>query len=328
MKIGDCLFAFRAPGASVPLLLEEHPQGLWTLQIQSFDLNEPSHYRTFNSVNDPSQFWHHASTQLLLSEDPWENDTSEQFYKEGVFQAINAMKEGRLSKVVLSRIRRENLPESFNLLEFFNCLCDTYPTAYVYFLADKTHGIWMGASPELLLEAKDGKLESVSLAGTRSKLSSDDFGEKEAEEQALVTHYIQSKFESLGFKVRQEGPEIVDTGWLKHLKTRFLSEYDSLFNPAILAAALHPTPAVGGLPVHIATHLISQLESHARRLYAGYFALKFPGHQFLSFVNLRCLKLGPRTALLYAGAGLTHLSDPDLEWQETELKCQTLLNCL
>ncbi len=328
MMVRDGLFAFRAPGAEAPWFFQEQAEGPWTLQIQSFDRREPKRTRSFALFEQEEAFWQFATKRLANVDDPWENSTTEEAYKQGVKEAVAAMKAGSLDKVVLSRIRREPLPQGFSLASFFHCLCETYPNAYVYFLADPTHGLWMGASPELLLEARDGQLESVSLAGTRSRMAEEDFGWKEEEEQAMVTQYIRSTFESLGLKVRQEGPEITDTGWLKHLKTRFLSQYESAFNPSTLAAALHPTPAVGGLPLHAAVQWIAKLEAHARRLYAGYLALEFPGNQFLGFVNLRCLQLGPRTALLYAGAGLTHLSDPELEWQETELKCQTLLNCL
>lgn len=328
MMVNNSLFAFRAPGARAPIYLKEDRQGPWSLQLQTFDIREAARKRRFSSEPEVNLFWEVAQKSLLHVDDPWENSTTEDAYKSGVEQAVEAMKAGILDKVVLSRIRRQPLPTHFSVREFFESLCKTYPKAYVYFLADPTHGIWMGASPELLLEAQNGLLESVSLAGTRSLQSQEDFGLKEQEEQAMVTQYIRKTFESLGLMVKQEGPEITDTGWLKHLRTRFLSRYESHFNPADLAAALHPTPAVGGLPAQAATQLIAKLEAHARRLYAGYLAINSPRNQFLSFVNLRCLQLGPRTALLYAGAGLTHLSDPELEWQETELKCQTLLNCL
>jgi isochorismate synthase len=42
------------------------------------------------------------------------------------------------------------------------------------------------------------------------------------------------------------------------------------------------------------------------------------------YVNLRCLQLRPAEAVLYAGTGLTADSDPSREWQETELKLQTV----
>ncbi len=328
MKFHGCLFAFRQPGAPAPLLLQGKDDGPWSLHIQAFDRREPARLARFVALNTEDSFWEQADKLIEKQEEPWENSTTESAYKEGVMKAVASMKAGELDKVVLSRVLRHRLPDGFSPKSFFDSLCKAYPGAYVYFLADSTQGIWMGASPELLLEAQQGKLESVSLAGTRSRNAKDGFGLKEQEEQNMVTSYIRSTFESHGLVVEQEGPEITDTGWLRHLRTRFTSQCSFNFNPATLAAALHPTPAVGGLPAKAASQLILKLESHARRLYAGYLALQHPDNQFLSFVNLRCLRLGPKTALLYAGAGLTHLSDPELEWQETELKCQTLLNCL
>jgi isochorismate synthase len=41
-------------------------------------------------------------------------------------------------------------------------------------------------------------------------------------------------------------------------------------------------------------------------------------------VNLRCLQVRPDEAILYAGTGLTIDSDPKREWEETEMKLQTV----
>ena len=46
------------------------------------------------------------------------------------------------------------------------------------------------------------------------------------------------------------------------------------------------------------------------------------------FVHIRCMKLEGNLATLYAGAGLTEDSVPEREWQETEMKCQTLLKVM
>ena len=46
------------------------------------------------------------------------------------------------------------------------------------------------------------------------------------------------------------------------------------------------------------------------------------------FVNLRCMQLVIKKAILYAGAGITEDSIPDKEWEETELKLNTLLKVI
>ena len=45
-------------------------------------------------------------------------------------------------------------------------------------------------------------------------------------------------------------------------------------------------------------------------------------------MNLRCAEIGEKLIAFYAGAGITEDSDPEKEWQETEMKCDTLLKFL
>jgi isochorismate synthase len=44
------------------------------------------------------------------------------------------------------------------------------------------------------------------------------------------------------------------------------------------------------------------------------------------FVNLRCMQVLEKSAILYAGAGVTLDSVPEQEWIETEMKFNTLLS--
>ncbi len=94
------------------------------------------------------------------------------------------------------------------------------------------------------------------------------------------------------------------------------------------APALHPTPAVGGLPSAAAMRWISEHESGPRGWYAspvGWFDAAGDG-EFA--VALRCCLLRGSRAHLYAGAGIVGNSDPRLEYRETELKRHALLRAL
>ncbi len=93
-------------------------------------------------------------------------------------------------------------------------------------------------------------------------------------------------------------------------------------------SALHPTPAVCGLPKERALELIYKTEMHNREYYAGYCGpINYQGKTDL-FVNLRCMKILPDKLALYIGGGLTAKSDPEKEWEETVLKANTLLSVI
>ena len=90
---------------------------------------------------------------------------------------------------------------------------------------------------------------------------------------------------------------------------------------------MHPTPAVGGVPTKKAIQFIKEKETHNRAFYTGFFG-PISNEEFQLFVNLRCAQWKPDAVLLYAGAGITALSDPALEWEETQKKVKILAKVL
>ena len=91
---------------------------------------------------------------------------------------------------------------------------------------------------------------------------------------------------------------------------------------------LHPTSAVCGMPKLSALQFIEQNEHLNRGLYSGYLGPVNMGGISKLYVNLRCMQLFDQSAKLYAGAGITFDSIPEREWDETTLKCHTLLDVM
>jgi isochorismate synthase len=87
---------------------------------------------------------------------------------------------------------------------------------------------------------------------------------------------------------------------------------------------LHPTSAVCGTPKEAALNWILKTEKHNRSLYSGYLGPINLASETHLFVNLRTVQINHNQATYYAGCGITEDSDPEKEWQETQMKCQTL----
>ncbi|MBU3752101.1 MAG: isochorismate synthase, partial [Mycobacterium sp.] len=96
-----------------------------------------------------------------------------------------------------------------------------------------------------------------------------------------------------------------------------------------LALALHPTPAVGGVPTAAAVDLIEELEGD-RGFYAGAVGWCDAGGDGRWVVAIRGAQLSAdrRTALAQAGGGIVAESDPDEEVAETTAKFRTVLAAL
>lgn len=260
--------------------------------------------------------------------------TSADDFIEQVNTAVKAMEDGEFQKVVLSKIRKESLPDGFRSGEFFLKLCERYPNAFISFVSIPGMGCWMGASPEPLLATEGESVQTVSLAGTQAVTDIDlnvpVWSSKEIEEQAIVTGFVEDALQTLGIReYSKSGPENFRAGNLLHLRTSFAFSKTELGNRlGDFLMALHPTPSVGGMPKQEARNFILANEKHDRGYYSGFLGPVGIQGDTSVFVNLRCLQLFDRQFVLYAGAGITAASVAKKEWDETENKMLTMMNVM
>jgi isochorismate synthase len=268
---------------------------------------------------------------------PVPHTATEAEYRALVRRGVAAIEAREVVKVVSSRAARRPLPPGFDPLAAFNELSEKYPRAFVSLVSVPGVGTWLGASPEVLAEiTTDGQFHTMALAGTQPLMPGTRpqdaiWRQKEIEEQALVARYIVSCFKQLRLREYHEtGPRTVAAGELLHLRTDFEVNLKNVPSPASLGTdmlrLLHPTSAVGGMPKTAAMAFLQQHEGYDRAYYSGFLGpvnVEAPGVARL-FVNLRCLQVRPAEAILYAGTGLTIDSDPAREWQETQMKMQTI----
>ncbi|MFH1009120.1 MAG: chorismate-binding protein [Candidatus Latescibacterota bacterium] len=255
-----------------------------------------------------------------------------------VQEAKDAMSRGQMQKVALARKKIVALSADFDPVRTFLRLGQAYGSAFTTLLSIPGVGTWMGASPELLVGlSEDAIFTTVALAGTMPfsepiKLTEVTWRQKEIAEQALVSRYIVDQFKKIRLReFLEDGPRAVQAGPTVHLRTDFSVDTKEVSWPDlgwVMLELLHPTSAVCGMPKETALAFLSQKEGASRKLYSGYLGpVNMSGGTQL-YVNLRCMELRGDRAVLYAGAGITRDSDPTREWEETELKCRTLLDIL
>ena len=260
--------------------------------------------------------------------------TSNDEFISNVNKAVKAMNAGEFDKVVLSKVRLEELADGFQPEVFFLKLCEKYPHAMVYLLQLPELGCWIGATPEPLLVVEDETVKTVSLAGTQiatgTTVDSYLWAEKEMEEQGIVTDFVENTLQSLYIKnYSKTGPMNYQAANLIHLKTAFEFPQSELRNSfSDLLKALHPTPSVGGLPKTEARNFILANEKHDRSYYTGFLGPININKKIDIFVNLRCLQLFDKQFVLYSGAGITASSVAENEWTETDNKMLTMMNVM
>ncbi len=284
------------------------------------------------------KFGGRSRPQFYSSGNAIKSSSSRAEYLTLIEKSINQIEAHGLEKLVPSRCKQVSLPKDFDLIAVFNALCDLYPSAFISLVSSPEHGTWIGASPELLVSVDSSmKFRTVAVAGTQKSTLADDlklvaWTQKEIEEQALVSRYIINCFKKIRLREFEEhGPKSWKAGNLVHLKTEFEVDMVATNFPqlgTVMLKLLHPTSAVCGMPREASIQFLRLHENFDRRFYSGYLGpVNFQNETFL-YVNLRCMEWSHGQGLLYAGAGVTLDSDPDKEWEETELKMDTLLKVI
>ena len=271
------------------------------------------------------------------------NDAKD-FHINLVTNAIIAIEKERLKKVVVSRKEEVRLTES-NPMALFERLLAKYPTAFVYCWYHPKIGLWLGATPETLLSVTGNRFTTMALAGTQAYTGEDNpvWKAKETEEQQLVTDYLIASLESSVSNIIVAATKTIKAGSLLHLSTKVSGVLNSDLMEVV--KALHPTPAVCGLPKTVAKQFILENENYDREFYTGflgeinskektsrntnrrnvennaYAAIKTVSNLY---VNLRCMQLTDVKASIYVGGGITKDSIAKNEWQETVNKTETM----
>ncbi len=234
-------------------------------------------------------------------------------------------------KTVLSRVELVDFSAHFteSLLHSLDAL---YPSATVFGFYTPQSGLWVGATPELLLSAERDTLHTMALAGTRRRGSAEEWDEKNLEEQRLVVDFILDAMKEYSPRV---GTRFTfSAGPVEHLCTSITadcSDFETADDDEHIKSLLKrmsPTPALCGSDRAVSLSLLASLESHIRGAYGGFFGIYHSAANFDFRVNLRSMRIERDKGAIYIGGGITSRSIPDDEWEETCRKSESMKKAL
>ena len=256
-------------------------------------------------------------------------------HTELVQKGIEAIQNEIAKKIVLSRKETIKM-DDIDFMLYFKRLLKAYPTAFRYLFFHPHVGFWMGATPEQLLKHKGEYIKTVALAGTQVQpnIEAVTWTNKEKEEQKIVTDFIIQNLEPFINEIEISQPYTTQAGTLFHIKTDIQAKlsYPDYFVNVLMA--LHPTPALCGLPKQAAKEFIIANEGYDREFYSGFLGELQYNPETKSyaesdiFVNLRCMQLEYKKVHLYVGGGITASSNPEGEFYETVNKSKTIKKIL
>lgn len=240
-------------------------------------------------------------------------------------KTIAFIQQKEAEKIVISR--KETIKNNqFKVLDSLKRMLKNYQNAMVYLWFHPNVGCWMGASPERLIHIHNNQFKTMALAATQAFVDTTNvtWKQKEKQEQQFVTNYILNTIENTINTIKVSKPYTIKAGSLLHIRTDISGKLTSEKMLGDLVNALHPTPAVCGLPKQIATNFIVENENYHRKFYTGYLGELNIENESNLYVNLRCMEVESDTITLYIGGGITKDSIAEKEWNETVFKAEVM----
>lgn len=244
-----------------------------------------------------------------------------------VAAALRTIAEGEIDKLVLSRTLRLSLPGNMPRSALLRRLHHRHGESTIYAIGT-SRGFFCGATPERLVALRNNEVHADALAGTAwagTPLAS----EKNFREQRLVVESIRRALAPLCSAIDvPETPVVMQLRDLQHLHTPVVGRAHPGVGLFDLLSRLHPTPAVGGWPRRTACDWLRRHDEQRPGWYAGGFGWIDRSGNGEVAVALRCGLLTTGRMELSAGAGIVTGSDADAEYEETDIKLQTMLAAL
>lgn len=256
-----------------------------------------------------------------------------------VSDALDAIRSGQVSKVVLARTLDVTPPQVLDPVDVVRALWSDNPQAHVFLFEPEPGAVLVGAAPETVATVSGRDFHATAVAGSVPH------GETPEETSALAVQLLSSekdllehrfavedmvaRLEDIALEVSSEWePHVITLTRIQHLETRIRARLPTGCTVLDALEALHPTPAVCGLPRDDALAFIHEEEPFDRGWYAGPVGWFDTDGSGVFAPALRTAVCQTGTWRLFAGAGIVAGSQPALEWEETGIKFEPVLRAL
>ncbi|MCH7562807.1 MAG: isochorismate synthase [Gemmatimonadetes bacterium] len=267
------------------------------------------------------------------------SDSDRSVWDVAISASLAAIGEASVSKVVLARtldLRTQGLPRPVDVLEH---LWDRNRGTHVFLFEPRPGAVMLGAAPETIATLQRGAFQATAVAGSIGVGTTQEervalaerllSSSKDREEHGIALDDMVARLTSLAEDVEaQEEPHVLTLSRIQHLESKIKARVSEGIGVLDILEALHPTPAVCGLPRDAALEFLSRQEPFERGWYAGPVGWFDAAGNGVFAPALRCAVVRGRQWRLFAGAGIVAGSDAALEWEETGIKFEPVLRAL
>ena len=268
------------------------------------------------------------------SEHEWRSNWSKSDFEDAVNRVKEHILAGDCYQVVLSQ--RFSRHVTATPIAIYRALRKTNPAPYMYFLKLDSDSI-IGASPEMLVRCRGGRIEYRPIAGTRPRGATDEEDQRLTEEMKADSKEIAEHMMLVDLgrndvgRVAAFGSLRIDElmtverySKVQHLVSSLSAQLRANCDRFDALAACFPAGTVTGAPKVKAMQIIRELEPEPRSVYAGaIFYADYAGN-LDSCIAIRTIELRNGQASVQAGAGIVADSIPEREYAETVAKAEAL----
>lgn len=263
-----------------------------------------------------------APTEVVFSD----GSLSAADWESVVWEAVLRINAGDLEKVVLARDLVATAADDVDVRWPLRRLAERYDMCWTFHV----DGLF-GATPEMLVRRERGLVTSRVLAGTIRR-TNDDEGDlalaatlarssKDLEEHEYAVRSVADALAPHCSSMNvPEAPFVLHLPNVMHLATDVAGVVHDGASVLDLAAALHPSAAVGGTPTKVAVEMIDEIEGMDRGRYAGPVGWMDARGDGEFGIALRSAQLDGCRVRLFAGCGIVADSDPEAELAEAQAK--------
>lgn len=265
--------------------------------------------------------------------------TDRSSWESAVEASLGAIRRGAISKAVLARTVDVETDTRIDPVDVVGRLWEANRGSHVFLFEPSPGAAVVGAAPETVATLRDGVFHATAVAGSIRRgdtpreqaelaaqlLASD----KDRAEQRIALDDMIARLETVAHQIRCDPqPHVLTLARIQHLETEIRASVPPDVGVLDLLRLLHPTPAVCGLPRDAALDFLAEEEPFERGWYAGPVGWFDADGNGVFAPALRTAVSTGSGWRLFAGAGIVEGSVPALEWEETAIKFEPVLDAL
>lgn len=282
----------------------------------------------------------HSHAPVVVERGAWQANMSSADYQNAVEKTREYIAAGDIFQANITQGWRATLPDQFDPLVLYGELRSANPAPFGAFIVTPERLI-ASTSPEGFLLLHDGVAETRPIKGTRPR-SSDPredrrlagellASEKDRAENIMIVDLMRNDFSRACLPGTVQAPVLcgLETyASVHHLVSVVRGKLKPGLDSLHLMAACFPGGSITGAPKMRAMQIIHELEPEPRGVYCGSIVHFGYDGSLRSNIAIRTLVVEDGVASIRAGGGITLLSDPQEEYQESLVKAERMFQAL